>query len=159
MTEGGELALSWTATTGPRGARVGDGGAELVLRRLARETRARRVLLIEDNIDALHSLAEYLGILGHEVAVAEDGESGIATAESFGPEVVIADIGLPKLDGFGVAQRLRRARNGDGPRIYLVAVTGYGGQEQRERALSAGFDLYLVKPVEPEALARLLSDL
>ncbi len=124
-----------------------------------RQLPARRVLLIEDNIDALHSLAEYLGLLGHEVAVAADGEAGISTAASFGPDVVIADIGLPKLDGFGVAQRLRKASNGDGHRVYLVALTGYGGQQQRERALSSGFDLHLVKPVEPEALARLLSEL
>jgi CheY-like chemotaxis protein len=119
----------------------------------------RKVLLIEDNIDALHSLAEYLGILGHEVAVAADGEAGISTARFFSPDVVIADIGLPKLDGFGVAQRLRSASNGDGHRVYLVALTGYGGPQQRQRALSSGFDLHLVKPVEPEALARLLSDL
>ena len=72
--------------------------------------------------------------------------------------MVIADIGLPRLDGFGVAQQLRSAGTAGGHRIYLVALTGHGDPEQRERALSSGFDVHLVKPVEPDVLARLLSD-
>jgi CheY-like chemotaxis protein len=121
-----------------------------------RETPRRRVLVVEDNLDAQQALKALLELCGHEVAVAPDGETGIAKIFEMQPEVAIIDLGLPTLDGYEVA---RRERNSEiGKDLLLVALTGYGAPEQRSRALEAGFDLHLVKPVEPEQLLKLVAD-
>ena len=113
--------------------------------------------MIEDNPDAAESLHLLLEQLGCESVVAHDGAAGIAAALEAPPDVVFCDIGLPGLDGYGVAQYLRAETWG--PRVTLVAVTGYGREEDRRRAEEAGFDLHFVKPADPAAITRLFKDL
>jgi len=115
----------------------------------------RRVLLIEDNPDARDALCTLLEMWGHEVEVAEDGPGGFDLALATRPDVVVVDIGLPGLDGYHVAQGLRAALRGSG--VFLVALTGYGQPEERRRALEAGFDVHLVKPVDPGKLSEILA--
>jgi PAS domain S-box-containing protein len=115
----------------------------------------RRVLVIEDNPDARDSLRALLEVWGHEVEVAEDGPRGFELALASQPEVVVVDIGLPGLDGYHVAQGLRTALRERG--VFLVALSGYGQPEDRRRALEAGFDVHLVKPVDPQTLSGILA--
>jgi PAS domain S-box-containing protein len=122
---------------------------------LAGPRRRRRVLVIEDHKDSADSLRLLLQMLGHEVRVAYTGTDGVQTAAAWLPEVVISDIGLPGLDGYGVAAALRA--NPATARVLLVGVSGYGRDEDRQRAHDAGFDHYLVKPASPEELQQLLA--
>jgi CheY-like chemotaxis protein len=115
----------------------------------------RRCLLIEDHVDAAESLAMLLELIGHEVEVAFDGASGLAKAHASSPEVVLCDIGLPGMDGYAVARALRAAP--ETSTAFLIALTGYGQDDDRRRALEAGFDAHLIKPVDLEALRRLLA--
>jgi CheY-like chemotaxis protein len=108
------------------------------------------VLLIEDNQDACETLALLLSVEGHTVATAHDGEAGLAAALAGSFDVIICDIGLPGLDGYEVLRRLRAAPAGARP--YAIALSGYGQVEDRQRGIDAGFDQYLVKPVQPDAL-------
>ena len=118
-------------------------------------TLARRILVVDDNRDAVDALAMMLRLNGSDVEVAYDGPSGLATAQSFRPDAIVLDIGLPGMDGYEVARRLRmRPETAD---KLIVAVTGYGQKEDRERAHAAGFDHHLVKPIESETLIRLLA--
>jgi CheY-like chemotaxis protein len=115
---------------------------------------SRRVVVIEDNVDAAESLQLLLEIWGHQVEMVHDGPAGLEAVRRFEPDVVLCDIGLPDgMDGYEVARRLRSA----GSTARLVALTGYGQQEDQQRALDAGFDLHLTKPVEPAALQKLLA--
>jgi signal transduction histidine kinase/ActR/RegA family two-component response regulator len=116
-----------------------------------------RILVVEDNRDGRESLRDLLEIWGHEVELAENGPDGVKQALASQFDVALIDIGLPGLDGNEVAQRIRAALDGD--RMALVAMTGYGQPEDRRRALQAGFDAYLVKPVDPNELARTLREL
>jgi PAS domain S-box-containing protein len=117
----------------------------------------RRILIVEDGFDAAELLAEYLGSLGHQVTVAHDGPAALEAARSAAPEIVLLDIGLPGMDGYEVARRLREEARGAGPA--LVALTGYGQEEDRRRSRAAGFAQHLTKPFEPAALERLLETL
>jgi PAS domain S-box-containing protein len=112
------------------------------------------VLVVEDNQDAADSLAILLQFWGHEVRTAHDGLSGLKAARSYRPQVVFLDIGLPGLDGYEVARQLRQEYGG---KVRLVAMTGYGQDDDRRRAREAGFDAHFVKPVDPALLQRLLS--
>ena len=116
-----------------------------------------RILVVDDNHDSALSLAMMLSIMGHETRTAHDGESAVATAESFLPEVVLLDIGLPKLNGYEVAQRIRE--KDWGASMFLIAVTGWGQEEDRQRSSEVGLNVHMVKPVEPSALEKLLADL
>ena len=116
---------------------------------------ARRILIVDDNEDAADSLKMVLGLDGHQVATAYNGEQALAQAQAFKPEVVLLDIGLPGLDGYEVARRLRELSNLAS--VQLVAVTGYGQDEDRQRAQTAGFAHHLVKPIEFPALQRILA--
>src|SRR5829696_107617 len=116
-----------------------------------------RILVVDDNHDSALSLAMMLSIMGHETRTAHDGESAVSTAENFLPDVVLLDIGLPKLNGYEVAQRIRG--NDWGRSMFLIAVTGWGQDEDRQRSSEVGLNVHMVKPVEPAALERLLSDL
>jgi CheY-like chemotaxis protein len=116
--------------------------------------KALRILVVEDNRDAADSLRLLLELYGHEVAVAYSGPDGVGAAEQWQPDVVLCDIGLPGLDGYAVARRLRQ--NPHTARARLIAVTGYGQDEDRRRSREAGFDHHLIKPAEPEALQGVL---
>ena len=116
-----------------------------------------KILVVDDNHDSALSMAMMLSILGHETRTAHDGESAVATAESFLPDVVLLDIGLPKLNGYEVAQRIRG--NAWGESMYLIAVTGWGQEEDRQRSTEVGLNQHMVKPVEPAALEKLLAEL
>jgi signal transduction histidine kinase len=114
----------------------------------------RRILIVEDNLDAAATLRILLELLGHTVAVAHTGPEGVQLAAAWKPEVVLCDIGLPELDGYGVAQELRR--NPATAHARLIALTGYGKDEDRRRSREAGFEHHLVKPVDPDVLQALL---
>jgi signal transduction histidine kinase len=113
-----------------------------------RSARPRRLLVVEDNVDARQTLRTLLEALGHEVHEAADGEAGVAAALERRPDLVFVDIGLPKLDGYEVARRLRAAKLG----VRLVALTGYGRDDDVQRAREAGFDVHLLKPATLEQL-------
>jgi len=116
-----------------------------------------RILVVDDNPDSAMSLAMMLSMMGHETRTAHDGEAAVSTAEEFRPRVVLLDIGLPKLNGYEVAQRIRQQTWGES--MFLVAVTGWGQDEDRQRSVDVGMNLHMVKPVEPAALDRVLADL
>jgi PAS domain S-box-containing protein len=115
----------------------------------------RRVLVVDDNVDAATSLAELLRHRGHDVHTAFNGESAVEEAERFGPDAVVLDIGLPGIDGYETARRLRKQSNGR--QMMIVAVTGWGQDEDRRRSKEAGFDHHLVKPAHPDAIERLFA--
>ena len=115
---------------------------------------SRRVLVVDDNEDGAHMLAETLRALGHQVACAYDGPSALATAAAFAPDVALLDIGLPVMDGYEVAERF--LRDGNLRRTRLVAITGYGQEQDRERSAASGFVAHLVKPVDFERLRALV---
>ena len=123
---------------------------------LAERGPAAAVLLIEDNTDARQSLRTLLEHEGHRVEEAADGAGGLARVETTRPDIVLVDIGLPGMDGYEVARRIR-ARCGAAP--ILVAITGYGQADDRRRSLQAGFDAHLTKPVSPDHLAHVLAGL
>ena len=114
-----------------------------------------RMLVVEDRADSARSLALLLELLGHEVDVVADGQQALEAVERFRPAVVLLDIGLPGMDGYEVARRLR-AR---GSKALLVSLTGYGRDADRLRSREAGFDHHLVKPVEPETLKKLIASM
>jgi signal transduction histidine kinase/CheY-like chemotaxis protein len=114
-----------------------------------------RILVADDNYDAAQSLALVLGMDGHEVRTASDGLEALRIAEEFRPQLVLLDIGMPKLDGYETARRLRERPWSQA--TLLFALTGWGQEEDRERARRAGFDRHLVKPVDPDALSQLLN--
>lgn len=118
------------------------------------ETAGRRVLVVDDNADAAATLAMLLRISGHEVKVAHDGHAALEAARTFRPEVVLLDIGLPGLDGYEVARRLRSRP--ETAHSLLVAVSGYGQEDDKRRSREAGFDQHLVKPVDFAALRAVL---
>ncbi len=115
----------------------------------------RRVLIVEDNADAADTLREMLLTWEHEVEVARDGVEGVAKARAFHPDLVLCDLGLPRLDGFGVARAIRGDPALAG--IYLVAVTGYASSEDQRRAADAGFNRHLAKPVPVDVIEEVLA--
>ena len=110
----------------------------------------QRILIADDNADLAESMAMLLRFEGHEVRIANDGPSALILAEQFAPETAVLDIGLPGLNGYELGRKLRSRRNGE--ELLLIAVTGYGQLEDRERSQEAGFDCHLVKPLEPHVL-------
>ena len=116
----------------------------------------RRVLVVDDNVDSAESLAALLKMWGHEVETATDGIEACEAAERFRPDVVLLDLRMPRLDGYGAARRIRRAPWGAG--ILLVAQTGWGQESDRRLSEEAGFDFHLTKPVDLTALRRILTE-
>lgn len=117
-------------------------------RRSSRERR--RILLVEDNDDGRESLRLLLSYLGHSVDVAADGVEGVQKALTLRPDVALVDIGLPRLDGYQVARRIRAAL---GHTVILLAYTAYDNADTERRVIEAGFDAHLVKPIELSELA------
>jgi len=126
----------------------GDGGPEALL-------EGRRLLVVDDNGDAAESLALLLHAVGAEVRTAHDGEAGLAQAAEFRPQAVLLDLGMPGMDGFEVARRLRRDPAQAG--LVIVALTGWGQEEDRRRTRAGGFDHHLTKPVDIDALLDILA--
>jgi two-component system, sensor histidine kinase len=118
--------------------------------------RRRRILLVEDNVDACATLADILAVEGHDVVCAVDGRAGLALALGRQWDVIVCDIGLPELDGLALMQALRAQQ--EGARPYAIALTGYGQPDDAARGLAAGFDRYLVKPVGASALLAVVAD-
>ena len=130
---------------------------ELRLLPPAQRQAARRALVVDDNVDSADSLATLLRVTGHEAITAHDGVEALATAERFRPEVVFLDIGMPRMNGYDAARRIRQQEWGRD--MLLVAVTGWGKDEDRRRSREAGFDAHLVKPADSNELLRLLGTL
>jgi signal transduction histidine kinase/CheY-like chemotaxis protein len=120
-----------------------------------RATAARcRVLVAEDIPDAAEMMRLMIGCMGHDVRVAADGVEAVAIAEEFDPQIALLDIGMPRMDGYEAARRIRAAL---GQRVILVALTGWGQEEDQRRALAAGFDRHVTKPAEPDVLESLIA--
>ena len=141
----------------PRAARVaaappdrpgrGDGAP-------SRAASGMRVLVVDDNVDAALLLCELLAGMGHELEVAHDGVAALERVSSFRPDVAVLDIGLPVMDGYELARRLREQLGPE--QLRLIAITGYGQDSDRERSLDAGFDDHLIKPLRLELLTQIL---
>lgn len=127
----------------------------LNLGRSSRKASPLRVAIVDDNRDAANSLALVLKMSGHDVRTAYDGEDGVMLATDFRPDVVLLDIGMPRLNGYEAAQAIRRKDWGGG--VTLIALTGWGQESDKQRSSEAGFDHHLVKPVDPDALLDLLA--
>lgn len=123
---------------------------------LERRATPRRVLLIEDSGDAREMLRMMLQLAGHVVYDAADGVRGLELLNQVRPDVGIIDIGLPRMDGHEIAKRIRAEPHGRG--MLLIALTGAGSPGDADRSFEHGFDFHLVKPVDPDQLARLLSE-
>lgn len=118
---------------------------------------ALRILIVDDNRDSADSLAMLLKMMGNETCAAYDGEEAVTGAHRFRPDVILLDIGLPKLNGYEACRRIRRLEPGN--EMVIIAQTGWGQEEDRQRTHDAGFDHHLVKPVDPQALMKLLRSL
>jgi CheY-like chemotaxis protein len=121
----------------------------------AQDDSVRRVLVVDDNVDAATMLATFLELSGHRTELAYTGADAVAAAARFQPDVLLLDIGLPDITGYEVARQVRALP--DVGQATLVAVTGWGQAQDRQRAREAGFDLHLVKPADPEDVLRLLA--
>jgi CheY-like chemotaxis protein len=113
-----------------------------------------RVLVVDDNRDAAHMIADALDTVGHMTRTAHDGPTALLSASSFSPDVALLDLGLPVMDGYELAERLRSVKGLQA--LILVAVTGYGQDADRRRSRKAGFHAHIVKPVDLEELNRVL---
>jgi CheY-like chemotaxis protein len=120
-------------------------------------TTPLRILIVDDNRDSTDMLAMSLTFAGHETFTAHDGAAAVEAATRLDPDVILMDIGLPILSGYEAARRIREA-NGEKRRPLLVALTGWGQEEDRRRSQEAGFDAHLVKPLDEAALAQLLAE-
>ena len=118
---------------------------------------SRRVLIVDDSHDAAESLAMMLQFDGHETHMAHDGFEAIDAAEQLRPEIVLLDIGLPRLNGYEACRRIRQEPWGK--QMTLVALTGWGQEEDRQRSREAGFDTHMVKPIDFDVLRKLLASL
>jgi CheY-like chemotaxis protein len=117
---------------------------------------SKRVLVVDDCADTAESLAMLVRLWGHEVWAAHDGPSALAAAEAHRPEVILLDIGLPGMSGHEVARQLRTLMAGRP--LLLVAITGFGREQDRQRSREAGFDVHILKPFDPNTLKALLAE-
>lgn len=138
----------------PAPARAADAAETEGLEDMVDPAAACRILVVEDNVDAASTMRDFLELSGHEVELAASGTDGVSAARRFHPEVVLCDLGLPGMTGYEVAAQLRR--DPETASAKLIAVTGYGRDEDRRRSKEAGFDLHLTKPVDPAQLRQLL---
>ena len=145
--KGAEFTLRLAAAEAPA---VSDAGAAAAL---PSDGGGQRVLIVDDNADAADTLEMVLRSLGYETRVAHDGAAALELAPAFRPHFVLLDIGMPGLDGYEVARRLRAI---EGPAMRIIAITGWGQEADRQRSREAGFDVHLVKPVEPAELVKVL---
>ncbi len=149
-SEGPGKGSEFTITLPRSHAKVEPTPVDLPSGAIPEHSHKRKILIVEDNHDARRVLKRLLGIWGHDVSEAEDGQRGLERAFDQQPEIALIDVGLPGIDGYTLAKQIRQRLGGS---IRLIALTGYGQPEDRDRAYAAGFDLHLVKPVEREQLA------
>lgn len=123
----------------------------------AAKPASQRILVADDNADSAETCAMLLQLWGHEVRVAGDGQAAVDAAREFRPQIALIDIGMPRLNGYEVAQAVRRADWGRD--MVLVAVTGWGQDEDKQKAAAAGFDRHLAKPVDPQQLQPLIEEI
>ncbi len=116
-----------------------------------------RVLVVDDNVDAAESTGMILRLSGHDVQVAYSGQSALEMAVEYQPNVILLDIGLPEMDGYEIARRLRQRPQLS--KVWLIALTGYGQDSDRQRSQEAGFDYHMVKPIDSEELEELIAKL
>jgi signal transduction histidine kinase/FixJ family two-component response regulator len=153
------ILIETTADTAPSAKTAPLPGTRSPLREDGTAAVSRRVLVVDDNVSAAQSLAMVLKLEGYDVQVAHDGAVVLDATRRFRPEVVLLDIGLPNMDGYELARRLRQEHDLAAGIALLVAVTGYAEDEARRRSQEAGFDHHLVKPIDPDGLLALLSSL
>jgi CheY-like chemotaxis protein len=115
----------------------------------------RKILVVDDNVDSANTMSRMLSILGHEVETAFDGLEAVNAAAAFRPEIVLLDIGLPRMNGYEVAEQIRQQSWGTD--MVLIAQTGWGQQEDKQRAIEAGFDHHLTKPLDVAELLKLIA--
>ena len=119
-------------------------------------TRRRRILIVDDNEDAREGLGLLLRCAGHEVETSEDASSGLDKLRTFQPEIALIDIGLPGVDGYALARMARQTL--EAKATCLVALTGYDRAEDRQKALAAGFEAHMAKPIDPDRLYAFLNE-
>ena len=142
------LPVDRRLTAGPTGL----GGAPREPERLLKN---RRVLVVDDNLDSVEMLAWLVRSHAGEVRTAHDGPTAVALAREFTPHVVLLDIGMPGMDGYEICRQIRSMEQGD--RMFIVAITGWGQDRDKSRAVAAGFDAHITKPADPRALEQLLA--
>jgi len=152
LGKGSEFRIRLPRVNAPVRAATSPAGDE------RKAVRPRRVLVIEDNADVAESMRTLLHTDGHEVDVVHDGAAGLAKLEDFRADIVLLDIGLPRMDGYMVAHAIRERFALVGRRPKLLALTGYGRDDDRNAALKAGFDGHLAKPVDPHRLLQIVAD-
>lgn len=133
------------------------GGRAIQAIALTDSSALHRILVVDDNVDAAQTLAMFLTMMGNETATAHDGFAALELALAFSPDVVFLDIGMPQLNGYEVSRRIRQEVWG--ANIVLIALTGWGQEEDKRQSLEAGFNFHLTKPVMPEDLAKLLDQM
>jgi CheY-like chemotaxis protein len=149
---GSEFVIRLPVAATPAAARqIGAGGVDSW-----QPVASRRILVVDDNVDAAHTMAEALALAGHETRLAFDGPAALAIAAEFQPDAAVLDLGLPLMDGYELAQQLVAMQE---IRPVLVAVTGYGQVSDKHRTRAAGFDAHIVKPVDIPGLLKTLQEL
>ena len=151
---GSAFTVTLPAAVVPDSAEIPSGAAAQAG---VRPMACKRILIADDNTDSATTLSIMLEMLGNQVRVAHDGEAAVQAAREFGPDAILLDIGMPKLNGYDACARLRAIP--ETADAYMVALTGWGQEEDRNRAHAAGFDHHMVKPVEPALLEKLISEL
>jgi len=146
---GSQFAVRLPVSRAMEAARVGDGPNPVPE---TQQTPRKTILVVDDNMDAADSLAVTLRMQGHVVQVAYDGDSALETSERLAPDVVVLDIGMPGMDGYELARQLRRRQ----PQTRLIALTGWGQEDDKVEAREAGFDWHLTKPADPDTLRAVL---
>ena len=150
-TKGSEFIVRLPITSATSRPQVAGDGEEQPAK------SSHRILVVDDNRDGADSLTLTLQIMGNEVRTAYDGQEGMDTASEFRPGVLLLDIGLPKLNGYEVCRRIREQSWGKD--VMLIAITGWGQDDDRRRSKEAGFDHHMVKPVDPQFLMKILAGL
>jgi len=115
-------------------------------------TRCRQVLIVEDNVDQARTLSAFLSLMGHHISIADSGPAAIEAARRQRPDLVLLDLGLPGLDGFEVARRIKEEQ----PAVRIICVSAYGSENDRRQSSEAGCELHLVKPADPRFIESLL---